>query len=51
MLATVNDLIIAEQNKLIAQLLQEIDEIMVEIDKTRDLKIFAIIAKTLTLDN
>ena len=46
-----NDLIIAEQNNLIAQLLQEIDEMRVEMDKTRDLKILAITAKTRTLDN
>ena len=48
---SVNDLIIAEENKLIAQLPQEIDEMRVEMDKTRDLKFLAIIAKTPTLDN
>ena len=36
---------------MIAQLLQEIDEMRVEMDKTRDLKILVIIAKTPTLDN
>ena len=49
--ATVNDLVIVEQNNLISQLLQEIDEMRLEMYKTRYLKKFSIIAKAPTLDN
>uniref|UniRef100_M1DJP1 Uncharacterized protein n=1 Tax=Solanum tuberosum TaxID=4113 RepID=M1DJP1_SOLTU len=48
---TVNDPIIVEQNKLIAQLFQQIAEMRAEMDKTRDLTNLAIIANTPTLDN
>uniref|UniRef100_M1DSN5 Uncharacterized protein n=1 Tax=Solanum tuberosum TaxID=4113 RepID=M1DSN5_SOLTU len=45
---TVNDPIIVEQNKLIAQLFQQIAEMRAEMDKTRDLTNLAIIANTPT---
>jgi len=48
---TVNDPIIVEQNKLIAQLFQQIAEMRAEMDKTRDLTNLAIIANTPTPDN
>uniref|UniRef100_M1D9V5 Uncharacterized protein n=1 Tax=Solanum tuberosum TaxID=4113 RepID=M1D9V5_SOLTU len=47
----VNDPIIAEQNKLIAQLFQQIAEMRAEMDKTRDLTNLAIVANTSTPDN
>ena len=42
---------ITDQNELIMQLMHQIAEMRVEMDKTRDLKILVIIAKTPTLDN
>ncbi|KAK4706407.1 hypothetical protein R3W88_034037 [Solanum pinnatisectum] len=48
---TVNDPIIVEQNKLIAQLFQQIAEMRPEMDKTRDVTNLAIIANTPTPDN
>uniref|UniRef100_M1DAW2 Uncharacterized protein n=1 Tax=Solanum tuberosum TaxID=4113 RepID=M1DAW2_SOLTU len=47
----INDLIIAEHNKLIAQLFQQIAEMRAEMDKTRDLMNLAIVANTPTPDN
>lgn len=43
---TMNDPIIDEHNKLIAQLLQAIAEMRDEMDKTRDLTNLTIIANT-----
>uniref|UniRef100_M1E135 Uncharacterized protein n=1 Tax=Solanum tuberosum TaxID=4113 RepID=M1E135_SOLTU len=48
---TVNDPIIAEQNKLIAQLFQQIAEMRAEMNKTRNLTNLVIIANTPTPDN
>jgi len=47
----VNDPIMDEQNKLIAQLFQQIAEMRTEMDKTRDLMNLAIVVNTPTPDN
>uniref|UniRef100_M1E116 Uncharacterized protein n=1 Tax=Solanum tuberosum TaxID=4113 RepID=M1E116_SOLTU len=47
----VNNPIIIEQNKLIAQFFQQITEMRAEMDKTRDLMNLAIIANTPTPNN
>ncbi|KAK4738509.1 hypothetical protein R3W88_002206 [Solanum pinnatisectum] len=48
---TMNDPIIAKQNKLIAQLFQQIAEMRAEMDKTRDLTNLAIVTNTPTPDD
>ena len=48
---TVNETTIAEQNKMIAQLFQQIAKMRTEMDKTRDLTNLAIIVDTPTPDN
>ena len=48
---TMNGPTIAKQNKLIAQLFQQIAEMRAEMDKTQDLTNLAVVAYTPTLDN